>query len=228
MDMADYLTGDRPIRDMAKVISILYESWNKSIFIIGNGGSASTASHFACDLSKLGFAAYSLTDNGAIVTATTNDDGFDSLFLEQLGSRLCRLDVLVAISVHGGVGEDKAGAWSQNLMKALDYARDRGSPTIGLVGFEGGLIRKFADASIKIPAYSTPQVESWHSHICHLIVEILREFQPVKTCVKCSRVYEVGKHRCPACDEVMFSLIGGVRGNIEEIRKLIDISKVAS
>jgi len=221
---------DIRIDDMARVIVILYEAWmnSRTIYLCGNGGSASTASHFACDLSKIGMKVHCLNDNPSIMTAVTNDSGFSELYIEQLARLFDKGDVLICISVHGCVGEDKAGVWSQNLWKAMDYVKFRGGRIIGLVGCEGGVIRRLADASIKIRSFSTPQVESWHLHMAHLICLILKEFQPTKICENCSRVNKITDYLCAGCSRPDFYYARGIVGNIEDIRKLYDSNKGTS
>ena len=170
--------------DINSAIDILFEAWTKGrkVFIIGNGGSASTASHFACDLGKTTavegkkrFKVISLTDNVPLLTALTNDEGFASIFVEQLKNLLDQGDVVVAISVHGGTGRDKAALWSQNLLAAIQYAKEKSARTIGLAGFDGGAFKEMTDACIVVPANSTPYVESWHAALEHLICNCLRE-----------------------------------------------------
>jgi len=173
-----------PVNDVDKAINILFEAWKNEgkIFIIGNGGSASTATHFACDLAKTTivegkkrFKVISLTDNVPLLTALMNDEGPASIFIEQLRNLLTKGDVVVAISVHGGSGQDKAGPWSQNLLAALQYAKDNGAKTLGFAGFDGGAFKKMADVCIVVPADSTPYVESWHATLEHLISSCLKE-----------------------------------------------------
>jgi D-sedoheptulose 7-phosphate isomerase len=170
--------------DINKTIELLFEAWKQGskIFIIGNGGSASTATHFACDLAKTTavegkkrFKVISLTDNVPLLTALTNDNGFASIFVEQLKNLLERDDVLIAISVHGGSGQDKAGLWSQNLLAAIQYAKDNHARTIGMAGFDGGAFKTMTDVCIVVPANSTPYVESWHATLEHLICSSLKE-----------------------------------------------------
>lgn len=170
--------------DIDRAIGILFEAWknNKQVFACGNGGSASTATHFVCDISKTTivegkkrFRAMGLNDNIPLVSAITNDEGFVNLFYEQLVSHFRKGDVLVCFSVHGGVGQDKAGLWSQNLLKALKYAQDSGGKVIGFSGFDGGALQKMADACVIVPADSTPQVESFHLALEHLICNCLKE-----------------------------------------------------
>ena len=173
-----------PVADIDRAIELLFEAWQKGnqVFTCGNGGSASTATHFACDLSKTTIVdgkkrlnAYCLNDNIPLMSALINDDGFDHLFSEQLKARFRKGDVVVCISVHGGAGKDRAGLWSQNLLKAMKYARDNGGKSIGLSGFDGGPMKQIADACIVVPANSTPQVESFHLALEHLICACLRQ-----------------------------------------------------
>ena len=165
-------------------IELLFQAWKSDaqIFVIGNGGSASTATHFACDLNKWvsdeaerKFRAFALVDNIPLVSALTNDNGWGDVYSEQLRNFFRRGDVLVAISVHGGSGSDKAGPWSQNLLRAVKFAKDNGGNVIGLAGFDGGLLRTVADSCIVVPAQSTPQVEGMHLVLTHLMCEQLRE-----------------------------------------------------
>jgi D-sedoheptulose 7-phosphate isomerase len=175
---------DISIADIDRAVELLFAAWQRErqVFTCGNGGSASTATHFACDLAKTTivdnrkrFRAYCLNDNIPLVSALINDDGFDNLFYEQLRNSFREGDVLICISVHGGAGSDKAGLWSQNLLKAMKYASDSGGKTIGLSGFDGGPMKDIADACIVVPIDSTPQVESFHLVLEHLICARLRQ-----------------------------------------------------
>ncbi len=172
------------VTDIEKCVEILFEAWKngREVFTCGNGGSASTATHFACDLmksaaapGKRGLKAECLNDNIPLMLALVNDDGFDSLFIEQLKTKFEAGDVLICISVHGGAGKDKAGLWSQNLLQAMRYAREIGGKTIGLSGFDGGPMKEIADVCIVVPANSTPQVESWHLALEHLLCSCIRQ-----------------------------------------------------
>jgi D-sedoheptulose 7-phosphate isomerase len=165
-------------------IKLLYDTWksDNQVFAIGNGGSASTATHLACDLNKWvsdqaerKFRAFALVDNIPLVSALTNDNGWSDIYYEQLRNFFRKGDLLVAISVHGGSGSDKAGPWSQNLLKAVKYVKDNGGKVIGLAGFDGGVLRTAADICVVVPANSTPHVEGMHLILTHLICEQLRE-----------------------------------------------------
>lgn len=166
------------------VIEQVYEAWQRdaNIFIAGNGGSSSTATHFAADLNKYTcsqadhrFKATCLNDNIPLVSALTNDEGWDNIFSYQLESFMREGDVLVGISVHGGSGGDNAGEWSQNLLKAARVAQEKKATVLGLVGFDGGVLHRIADASILVPVNSTPHVEGFHLVLTHLICARLKE-----------------------------------------------------
>jgi D-sedoheptulose 7-phosphate isomerase len=170
--------------DIQKALTLLFEAWTneKQVFVAGNGGSASTATHFTCDLAKFTavdgkkrFRAVCLNDNMPLVSALTNDLGWDNVYLEQLKNLMDRGDVLVVISVHGGSGADKAGVWSQNLLKATKYVQDNGGKVLGLAGFDGGALKQATDACIVAPINSTPQVEGFHAVLTHLLCASLRQ-----------------------------------------------------
>lgn len=171
--------------EIIRVIQILYRAWEKRrwVFIMGNGGSASNATHFAADLAKTivsepgqaGIKALALSDNIPLASALTNDWGWENVYAGQLATLWVPESVAIAVSVHGGSGKDRAGAWSHNLLKALQFARDNGGTTIGFAGFDGGEMKKMADVCVVVPAASTPLIESFHSLLQHLIVFRLKE-----------------------------------------------------
>ena len=170
--------------EYSKVIEILLDCHDQggTVFTMGCGGSASTATHFAADLAKTaeaGFKTMSLVDNIPLVSAYTNDEGWGSVFSGQLESWLTSKDVLVGFSVHGGSGEGNAGAWSQNLVAAMKLAKDRGAKVIGFSGFDGGAMKKMADACLVVPisdeVYGTPVVEAIHVVLHHGIIFSLKE-----------------------------------------------------
>jgi D-sedoheptulose 7-phosphate isomerase len=153
---------------------------------MGNGGSASTATHFAADLAKYTitegkprFKVLGLTDNIPLVSAWTNDGGFNSIFAEQMAAWLAPGDVLVGFSVHGGSGAGGAGPWSQNMVRAMQVAKEGGASVIGFSGFDGGAMAQMADYNLTVPALvdelGTPIVESVHVLLHHLVVHTLRE-----------------------------------------------------
>ncbi len=147
----------------------------KMVFVIGNGGSAANASHFAQDLAKGVFLnqpagkrlkALSLTDNTAYITAVSNDDGFERVFDTQLSTFGSPGDYLIAISGSGN---------SKNILSAVEVARSKNIYVIGITGYDGGELRKNADFSIHISLNEMCSVESIHSVIFHAIVLALRE-----------------------------------------------------
>jgi D-sedoheptulose 7-phosphate isomerase len=175
--------------DLARAIDVLHQAWrtDHAVYTCGNGGSAANASHLACDLAKFTHTpgkrrlrATSLCDNAALLSAITNDLGFHRLFVEQLEATFEAGDVLVCLSVHGGAGADRAGPWSQNLVAAATLAKERGGSVIALVGYDGGALRRLADACVLVPRAadgetSTPHVEGFHEVYHHLICERLRQ-----------------------------------------------------
>jgi D-sedoheptulose 7-phosphate isomerase len=177
------------VDDLDRVIDVLFQAYlqGKSIYTCGNGGSAANASHLASDLAKFTwvegkrrFQVSSLCDNAALISALTNDVGFNRIFSEQLEGRMVAGDALVLLSVHGGSGADKAGPWSQNLVAAADLARKKGGKVVAFVGYDGGALRQMADASVIVPRAasghtSTPHVEGFHEVYHHLVVERLLE-----------------------------------------------------
>jgi len=183
------IASDISREDVDKAISVLYSAWktDNQVFVIGNGGSASTSTHFACDLNKWvsdeadrKFRAFALVDNIPFVSALTNDNGWGEVYVEQLRNFFRKGDVLVAISVHGGSGSDKAGPWSQNLLRAVKYVKDNGGRVVGLSGFDGGVLKTAADACVVVPAESTPHVEGMHLVLTHLMSEQLRALVSAK------------------------------------------------
>jgi len=171
-------------KDIDGAIELLFDAWkhDNQVFFCGNGGSAGTATHFMCDLFKVTivegkkrFKALCLNDNIPLMTALINDDGFDNLFIEQLKNLYRKGDVLICLSVHGGSGKDKAGLWSQNLLKAMDFVNKNDGKTIGFSGFDGGAMKDVADVCVVVPFDATPHVEAFHVVLQHLIAFRLKE-----------------------------------------------------
>lgn len=176
-------------QDLTQVIEVIFSAYqdDRHIYTCGNGGSAANASHLACDIAKFTwvdqkrrFRVTSLCDNAGLISALTNDVGFGAIFEEQLRATMKAGDVLVCLSVHGGKGADKAGPWSQNLVRAAEYARSVGAKVVAFVGYDGGHLRAIADASVVVPATeagftSTPHVEGFHEVYHHLVCERLRQ-----------------------------------------------------
>lgn len=169
-----------------RIIDILFKAWRgrKPVFIVGNGGSASTATHFAADLVKtvvekpgdVGVKAFALADNIPLVSAATNDWGWDSAY-DFLATFWEPEGVVIALSVNGGKGRDKAGVYSQNLLRALRFAKEHGGKAVGFVGnkYAGGVFKDICDECLIVPDGATPLVESFHVLLHHGIVFQLKE-----------------------------------------------------
>ena len=182
------ITTGFPQNQVQEVVDIFYEAWKnkRTVFTMGNGGSASTASHFACDLAKFTivpeqprFRVIGLNDNIPLVSAWTNDSGFNSIFSEQMEPWMQADDVLVGFSVHGGSGTGEAGAWAQNLVRAMAMAKERNARIVGFSGFDGGAMKEMADICLVIPVNTeplgTPIVEAYQVVLHHLICLALKE-----------------------------------------------------
>jgi len=147
----------------------------RRVFTAGNGGSASTAQHFACDLAKFvippgqrPFDTRCLTDNISLYTAWANDAEKADVFVNLLRGVLQRGDVLICCSVHGGSG------FSADLVRALRFANEVGASTLSLVGFDGGVLHQESTVSILVPVASTPQVEAIHLVVEHLLMSEIK------------------------------------------------------
>ena len=143
---------------------------NATIFIFGNGGSASTASHFVNDFNKgisehleQPFRFVCLNDNIATVMAIANDIGYDAVFEFQLRGRITKDDLVIGISGSGN---------SPNILNAIKLAKLDGAFTIGLTGFDGGKLAKLADISLNVPVMSMQITEDVHMVFDHLMMAI--------------------------------------------------------
>lgn len=163
--------------DIGRFINTLLDARRRraTVFFIGNGGSAATASHFANDLSigtndyENPFRAVSLTDNVAILTAIGNDFGYEEIFVRQLKVLAREGDVVVGISASGN---------SSNILKAFDYARSAGVKTVALTAFDGGKMKPMADEGIHVPTDPKEYgpAEDAHMVLDHLVGAYLMRF----------------------------------------------------
>jgi len=150
----------------------------RTIYIMGNGGSASTASHFASDLSVGAtveglprFRAIALTDNIPNMLAWANDINYEEIFSEQLKNLMNPEDIVVGISGSGN---------SANVINAIEYANQNGGITIGLSGFDGGKLMKYCQESIHVPSFYMQRVEDFHLLVEHLLTSLIREEGMIK------------------------------------------------
>jgi len=165
------------VSEIEKLASMLLQARDNknTIFIMGNGGSALTASHFVGDLSKgtivegfPRFKAVALTDNVTNMLAWANDVGYEEIFVEQLKNLMEPGDVVIGISASGN---------SMNIIKAIEYANKNGGLTIGLCGCDGGKLVKCAQENIHVPTSYIQRVEDIHLLIEHLLTSLIREEQ---------------------------------------------------
>ena len=146
---------------------------NGRLFILGVGGSAGNASHAVNDFRKLcGIEAYAPTDNISEVTARTNDEGWETVFVEWLKiSKISENDSILVFSVGGGNVEKNV---SVNLVKALDYAKKTNTEILGIVGRDGGYLKKIGQVVLVVPQVNnqhiTPHSESFQAVLWHCLV----------------------------------------------------------
>lgn len=163
------------LHKVVAVIEILSKArvLGKTICLFGNGGSASTASHFASDLNKGSycsrkpkFKAICLSDNIPALTAWANDVSYDDIYSSQLDNFINQDDVVIAISGSGN---------SPNIIKAVKKAVNKGAITIGFTGFDGGKLKDLVDIGIIVPSNIMEQAEDVHLILEHAITKCLRE-----------------------------------------------------
>lgn len=145
-------------RKIEKIVDVLMKAGQNGnmVFLLGNGGSAATASHLAIDLSKIGnIKTIALTDNIPFITSCSNDKNFSMVFKDQLKILAERGDVVLGISVSGK---------SKNIIEAITYAKENGCITIVLTGFEGGKLKDIADVCLIV------ETEMQHGEDMHLLL----------------------------------------------------------
>jgi len=143
------------------------------VFVMGNGGSASTASHLVCDLAKgtrrpgwPSFRVIGLTDNMAILSAYANDEGYENVFANQLANLIQPRDIVIAISGSGN---------SWNVIRGIELARKCQARTIGLTGFDGGMLGKIVDLNVHVRCNRIEIVEDIHLMVEHMVATALRQ-----------------------------------------------------
>ena len=164
-----------PMEKVERIVKMIFRAYrdDKYVFIMGNGGSASTASHFACDLGKgticdgkPRFRVMSLNDNMPLITALSNDFGYERVFIEQLMNLVNPGDLVISITASGN---------SPNILKAVQYAKKKGAKTIGLIGFGGGKLQKIVDEYVTVSNKNYGQVEDVHLILSHAISQYFKE-----------------------------------------------------
>lgn len=163
------------VESIAKVVGILQEARvsGRQVFIMGNGGSASTATHFVCDLAKNTrrdelphFRVIGLTDNMAMFSAYANDEGYEHVFEAQLDNLIDSSDIVIGISASGN---------SRNVLNAMTLAKQRGAVTIGFTGFDGGQLSDLVEVNIHVDSHVIEHVEDIHLMLEHMIVKTLKD-----------------------------------------------------
>jgi D-sedoheptulose 7-phosphate isomerase len=175
IDEMKQITEQIDKHEIKKIVDLIYEirENNGRIFFIGAGGGAGNATHAVNDFRKIaGIESYTPSDNVSELTARTNDDGWETVFLEYLKtSKLNEKDMVFVFSVGGGNEEKNI---SVNIIKALEYAKNIGAKICGIVGRDGGYTKKVSDACVVIPPINqktiTPHTEAYQGVIWHLIV----------------------------------------------------------
>ena len=180
LEIENYFTGLKNTIDslsrmeIKNFIDVLMDAYqnNKNIYVFGNGGSAATASHMACDLNKGAsyqkeqrFKVYSLNDNISILMAYSNDVSYEDVFIEQLKNFLCEDDVAVGISGSGN---------SPNVIKAIQYANQHKCITVGITGYDGGNLKKISTYSVNANIHNMFIAEDIHLILNHLTLHLLK------------------------------------------------------
>lgn len=164
-----------PWNAISDVVRAVFGAWSerKTVFVMGNGGSAATALHMAADLSKNtavpGFPrlrAVSFNDNMALFSALGNDTAYDQVFREQVLTYVDNGDVVIAISASGN---------SANVLHAVTAAQDLGATTIGFSGYYGGKLAGMVDIPVVVPNHSIEQIEDLHMILEHMVTASVRQ-----------------------------------------------------
>lgn len=156
-----------------KIVELILDAYDRgnNIFIMGNGGSGSTASHFACDINKgccidleKKFKVICLNDNIPTMLALSNDISYESIFVEQMKNFFNSGDLVIGISGSGN---------SENVLRAIKYGNENNGRTIGLSGFSGGNLSKLVDVSFVADIDDMQKVEDIHMIIVHMIMQAI-------------------------------------------------------
>lgn len=178
----DYLSAQLScignLRESSQIIKNIFQKLisardnDQAIYVIGNGGSASTATHFTSDLLKTSivknkkrFKAHSLSDNIPVVLAWANDDEYNNIFLGQLENFLKKNDIVIGFSGSGN---------SENVIKAIEFANTNNATTISFTGKGGGKISKISQINLTVPSDDMLTIETMHLLICHLLTTMIR------------------------------------------------------
>lgn len=171
-----------PVSEVATLARLLLQAYDRDKFVItmGNGGHGATASHFINDLSKhtvvsdhknevvvsqKRFRALCLLDNLSLVTAWANDMGYENVFVQQIANWVGEGDLVIAVSGSGN---------SENILRALALANERGAITVGIAGYQGGKVKQVVRHCIIVPAENDLFIEDMHLSIFHAVTSVVR------------------------------------------------------
>jgi len=175
----DYLEGLKSLLDVfphdrfEEIAQALLDAYDyeKHIFIMGNGGSGSTASHFVCDINKgcclehaKKFKVMCLNDNIPTILAYANDLSYDKIFVEPLKNFVEKGDLVIGISGSGN---------SENVLQAIAYSKEVGAKTVGLSGFDGGKLSRMVDIPLVASVHDMQKVEDVHMIVVHMLMQYL-------------------------------------------------------
>ena len=167
--------GNLPAEDINQVMNLLEKARleGRRIYICGNGGSASTASHFVGDFNKgvsfekvIKYNFESLTDNVPMITAIANDIGYEDVFVIPLKNKLQEGDIVIGISGSGN---------SENVVRAIQYANDMNADTVAIVGYDGGKLKQMAKYNLHVAVNNMQIVEDVHIVLNHMMMYILSQ-----------------------------------------------------
>lgn len=167
--------NELPKEKIVSVIELLKSARldGRQVFIMGNGGSASTATHFVCDLAKNTrkdglphFKVIGLADNMALFSAYANDEGYENVFSQQLANLVMPDDIVIGISASGN---------SMNVLNALALAKSRKAITVGFTGFDGGQMAPMVDLNVHVNSSVIEHVEDIHLMLEHMIVKSIKD-----------------------------------------------------
>lgn len=163
------------LEEMNCAMQAIYDAWYRgvSIFVMGNGGSAATASHMVCDFNKgislstgRKFKLICLNDNIPIMTAIANDIAYDQIFEIQMKDVITKDDLVLAISGSGN---------SKNIINGVTYAKSIGAKVIGMTGFHGGKLGELADYHLHVPAEDMQVTEDFHMIFVHMMMKVFSQ-----------------------------------------------------
>lgn len=161
------------VEDINGICSVLKEAYesDKTVFIMGNGGSGATSAHLACDYNKgvcgkggKRLRVISLSDNIPVILAIANDLSYDKIFVEQLKNLMKPGDVVIALSGSGN---------SRNVVEAIEYANSAGGLTVGFCGYDGGRLKKICTHTVHVNVNDMQIAEDVHLVLGHIIMQVL-------------------------------------------------------